>query len=231
MTDVHAQYSLVAGRSLERLAALSDGIFAVAMTLLVLELHVPVLEAVHSLAPLWTPGALDQERVLGEALQRLAPSMSTYLMSFLTLGIFWLGQQAQLNHFGHSTRVLSWIHLGFLCAVSLMPFSTALLAAFITYRLALAVYWLNLLLLGVLLLASIRYAERAGLLREDVSPDARLLHTRRIVGYQVVYALAFGLCVLNTYVSITALIALQLHSVLGLGLPWRARRRTSVAAR
>jgi uncharacterized membrane protein len=231
MTDVRAQYSLVAGQSLERLAALSDGIFAVAMTLLVLELHVPVLEAVHSLAPLWTPGALDSERVLGEALLRLAPSMSTYLMSFLTLGIFWLGQQAQLNHIGHGTRVLSWIHLGFLCAVSLMPFSTALLAAFITYRLALAVYWLNLLLLGVLLLASIRYAERAGLLREDAAADARVVHTRRIVGYQVVYALAFALCVVNTYVSITALIALQMHSVLGLGPPWPARRRTSEAAR
>jgi uncharacterized membrane protein len=103
--------------------------------------------------------------VAGQSLECLAPSMSTYVMSFLTLGIFWLGQQAQLNHFGHGTRVLSWIHLGFLCAVSLMPFSTALLAAFITNR------------------------------------------------------------------SITALIALQIHSVLGLGLPWPARRRTSVAAR
>jgi uncharacterized membrane protein len=228
---VRAQYGLVAGQRLERLAALSDGIFAVAMTLLVLELHVPVLEAVHSLAPIWTSGALDPERSLAEAMLRLAPSMSTYVMSFLTLGIFWLGQQAQLNHFGHGTRVLSWIHLGFLCAVSLMPFSTALLAAFITYRLALAVYWLNLLLLGVLLMASIRYAERAGLLRQDLAPDARLVHTRRIVGYQVLYALAFGLCVINTYVSITALIALQLHSVFDLGLPWPGRRRTSAAGR
>jgi uncharacterized membrane protein len=164
-------YSLIAGQSLERLAALSDGIFAVAMTLLVLELHVPVLDTVQRLEPIWSAGALDDERRLAESLLKLAPNVSTYLMSFLTLGIFWLGQQAQLNQFARGTRVLAWIHIGFLCAVTLMPFSTSLLAEFITSRLALAVYWLNLLLLGVLLMASIRYAERAGLLREDLPVD------------------------------------------------------------
>jgi uncharacterized membrane protein len=60
-----------------------------------------------------------------------------YLMSFLTLGIFWAGQQTQLNHFGEGTRDLTWIHLGFCFAITLMPLSTRLLAEFIANRAAL----------------------------------------------------------------------------------------------
>jgi len=79
-------YNQVAGQSVERLAALSDGIFGVAMTLLLLELHVPAKELINS------------EGDLRSALARLAPQLLVYLMSFLTLGIFWVGQQTQLNH-------------------------------------------------------------------------------------------------------------------------------------
>ncbi len=50
---MHSLYNRVAGQSVERLAALSDGIFAVAMTLLVLDLRVPAREAVHSEHDLW----------------------------------------------------------------------------------------------------------------------------------------------------------------------------------
>ena len=46
-------YNRIAGQSLERLAALSDGIFAVAMTLLVLDIHAPSMEAIHSEQDLW----------------------------------------------------------------------------------------------------------------------------------------------------------------------------------
>ena len=57
---------------------------------------------------------------------KLLPAFVPYFMSFLTLGIFWVGQQTQLNRFARSDRNLTWIHLGFLLAVSLMPFSTGL---------------------------------------------------------------------------------------------------------
>ena len=82
-----------------RLAALSDGIFAVAMTLLVLDLRAPAAEAIHSEHELW--------RTL------VAPRLVMYLMSFMTLGIFWLGQYTQLNHLQRSSRSLTWIHLAF----------------------------------------------------------------------------------------------------------------------
>jgi uncharacterized membrane protein len=137
-------YNRIAGQSLERLAALSDGIFAVAMTLLVLDLHVPVSKVIHVEQALWVNGAIQSEQVLWNALSSLAPNLLTYLMSFLTLGIFWVGQQTQLNHLASSDRNLAWIQLAFLLAVTLMPFSTGLLSAFITYRMALVVYWLNI---------------------------------------------------------------------------------------
>ena len=79
-------YNQIAGQSAERLAALSDGVFAVAMTLLVLDLRAPAAEVIHS------------ERDLWHALLPLAPRLLMYMMSFMTLGIFWVGQQTQLNH-------------------------------------------------------------------------------------------------------------------------------------
>jgi uncharacterized membrane protein len=192
------QYNRLAGRSIERLAALSDGVFAVAMTLLVLDLHAPAMEAIHS------------EGDLAQALIPLAPRLLVYMMSFLTLGIFWVGQQTQLNAMGGSNRDLSWIHLGFLFAVSLMPFSTALMAEFIAYRLALLLYWANILLLGLVLFASWRYAFRAGLLRET-SLDGRIGVARRIVIAQALYAFGAALCVFSTYASLGFIVLVQLN--------------------
>ncbi|MGH2388392.1 MAG: TMEM175 family protein, partial [Chloroflexota bacterium] len=71
-------YNLFAGQSLDRLAALSDGLFAIAMTLLALNLHVPVSGAIHGEGDLW------------HALGKLSPSLVTYFMTFLTLGIIFL---------------------------------------------------------------------------------------------------------------------------------------------
>ncbi len=197
-------YNLIAGQSLERLAALSDGIFAVAMTLLVLDLHVPVSNAINS------------ERGLWSALIILAPRLLTYSMSFLTLGIFWTGQQTQLNHFVRSDRNLTWIHLGFLLAVTLTPFSTGLLASFITYRIALVVYWLNILLLGIALFCGLRYAGLAGLVKDETVVEARehrvpTFLERRIIIAQALYAFAVLLCIINTYVSIVIIVLVQLN--------------------
>jgi uncharacterized membrane protein len=203
-------YDGLAGKSLDRVAALSDGIFAVAMTLLVLDLRVPVREARGSEQALWN------------ALAHLGPQFLTYLMSFMTLGIFWLGQQAQLDSFERGTRRLAWIHIAFLLAVALMPFSTSLLAEFVHYRLAFAVYWLNLAALGGLLYASIVYAERTQLLGRDADAIAAL-HRRRILGYQAVYAICLLLCLVDTYVSISLVIAAQLYSIVSPRIsPFRA---------
>jgi uncharacterized membrane protein len=195
-------YHRIAGSSLERLAALSDGILAVVMTLLVLDLHVPVREGLHTEAALW------------HALRTLAPRLLTYFLSFLTLGIFWVGQQTQLNQLARSNRDLTWIHLGFLLGVSLMPFSTGMLAEFITFRLPLVLYWLNLLLLGALLFAGRRYAVRAGLVRDDVTAEMLAAGERRIVVYQALYAGCLLVGLVSTYAGIALLVLLQLNSAI-----------------
>src|SRR5207245_10894870 len=114
-------YNRIAGQSLERLTALSDGIFAVAFTLLVLDLHVPVSSSINVVLPLWESGAIQHEHELWNDLVKIAPNIRTYLMSFLTLGIFWVGQQTQFNNFKLSERYLTLFPLAFLLAVTLLP--------------------------------------------------------------------------------------------------------------
>jgi uncharacterized membrane protein len=195
-------YNRIQGRSLERLAALSDGIFAVAMTLLVLDLHIPTAAQVHG------------ERELLVALGALGPQWVAYGMSFLTLGIFWAGQQTQLNHLGEGTRDFTWIHLAFLFAVTLLPLSTRLLAEFITYRAALLIYWLNILLLGAVLYWSWKFATHAGLIKDDTPEEVSASICRRITIAQSLYAAGAALCVINTWVSIAAIVLVQLNYAL-----------------
>ncbi len=191
-------YNNIAGRSLERLAALSDGIFAVAMTLLVLDIHAPAAHTIHSENDLWL------------ALGALGPRLLVYLMSFITLGIFWIGQQTQFNQLSQSDRHLTWIHIAFLAFVTVMPFSTSLLAEFIEFRLALLLYWANILLLGLILYVSWRYAARAGLVESD-SDEVRCAIERRILIAQSLYAFGAFLCVFNTYWSIGFIVLVQLN--------------------
>jgi uncharacterized membrane protein len=206
-------YHRFAGSSLDRLAALSDGVFAVAMTLLVLDLKPPSVPK-RPQQPVWSGGGGSEHALLHGLSHDVAPRLLPYAMSFLTLGIFWVGQQAQLENFTRSTRPLTWIHLMFLLGVTLMPFSTGLLAQDTTYRLSMAVYWLNLFLLGAVLFVSLVYAERAGLMSAETTPDMRTAMRRRIVVYQCLYAVAALTCLINTYLAIGLLVALQLNAVL-----------------
>jgi uncharacterized membrane protein len=206
-------YHRFAGSSLDRLAALSDGVFAVAMTILVLDLKPPSVKP-RAQQPIWSGGGGSEHALLHGLSHDVAPRLLPYAMSFLTLGIFWVGQQAQLESFTRSTRVLTWIHLTFLLGVTLMPFSTGLLAEDTTYRLSLAVYWVNLFLLGTVLYVSLEYAERAGLMSEQTTAEMRAAMRRRIVIYQCLYALAVLTCLINTYLAIGLLVALQLNAVI-----------------
>jgi uncharacterized membrane protein len=196
---MNTSYNQIAGQSVERLAALSDGIFGVAMTLLLLELHVPAKELIHG------------EGDLRHALAALAPQLLVYLMSFLTLGIFWVGQQTQLNHLERSERHLTWMHLAFLFLVTLMPFSTRLLTEFIAYRTALIAYWANILLLGAMLYLSWGRATRAGLVKSDTPPKVVDAICRRIWTAQAFYAFGALLCVLHPYWSIGFIVFMQLY--------------------
>jgi uncharacterized membrane protein len=201
-------YNRVAGQSVERLAALSDGIFAVSMTLLVLDLHVPASEAIHSDHDLW------------HALVALSPRLLIFLMSVMTNGIFWVGQQTQLNHFARADRNLAWIHIAFLCAVSLTPFTTSLLAEYIHYRVALLVYWFNIVLLGSALYWSWSYATGQQFIVDDAPENIHPAVISRIVIAQSLYAAGAALCFFNTYYSIAAIVLVQINYAIAPRFCW-----------
>ena len=117
---------------------------------------------------------------------------------------------------GSPTGLVMWMHMKEVLwllhpSVSLTPFSTALLAEFITYRLAIVVYWLNIILLGAVLFGSWRYAARSGLMKDDVTVEMRCANERRIVIGQALYAFGALLCVFNTYWSIVFIVLVQIN--------------------
>ena len=112
-------------------------------------------------------------------------------MSFLTLGIFWV------------------------------PFSTGLLAHFITFRVALLVYWLTILVLGFVLLAGAEYALRTNLFTAEGEGRRAVIGVirRRVRVAQALYAIATALRVFNTYVSIALIVLIQLNYAVAPKIP------------
>jgi len=196
-------YNRIAAGDVGRIAALSDGIFAFAATILVIDIHTPELAGVRSEADLLA------------ALWAIAPLFLTWLMSLMTLGIFWVGQQTQHDWLAHSDRAYTWLHMGFLMAVCLLPFSTDLLAEYIVFRTALLVYWLNILALGLLLLASWMRAKWFGLVKAGAPKNLDSAFIRRVVVAQLFYAFGAGLCFFSTWWSIGFIVAVQLVYVIG----------------
>ena len=196
---VRTIYNAIAGQSVERLAGLSDGLFAIALTLLVFDIQVPAVEGIHS------------EQQLLHTLATLLPRLLTYALSFLTLGIFWVGHQTQLRYCERSDRNLSWLNLLFLALVALLPFSTRLLGDFITFRTALLLYWLNVLTLGAVVYWFWSYANRAGLVRADTPAKVSVAIRQRILLAQALYAVGALLCIISTYWSLGFILLVQLN--------------------
>src|SRR5258705_4497600 len=109
-------YNRLSGTSVQRIEALSDALFGDALTLTVLEVRVPARQMTMT------------EAELRAAVFQLGPRVLTYLLSFMTLGIFWFGQQTFLNHVRRSDRHLTWLLLAFLSLIALMPVSIRLAA-------------------------------------------------------------------------------------------------------
>jgi uncharacterized membrane protein len=202
-------FNQLAGTSLDRLAGISDGIFSVGMTLLVLGLAVPTFNA-----------ATTTEGQLWDALAKLGPNVLVYFMSFMTLGIFWVGQGTQIGQLARSNRHYVWLQLAFLLAVTLVPFSTQLLAHFPNLKLALVEYWLNIVLLGAMLLAAFEYAQHAHLFQKTEERNLVTLFRGRILIAQGLYAFATALAIFfPTWVSITLIVLIQLNYVIAPGIP------------
>jgi uncharacterized membrane protein len=200
------KYDQIAGFNRQRIEAISDGVFAIALTLLILDIKVPVSEIIHS------------EKDLMDAFASLTPKLLSYFLSFMTLGIYWSAQSSQFHYISKSDRHLNWINLFFLLFVSVIPFTTAFLSEFITYKFAIFIYWLNLFLLGVMLAINWKYAKKNQFLSLNDS-ELKLVSTaikRRIIEAQTLYSIGAALCFLNTYVSIGMFIIIQLHYALAI---------------
>ena len=126
---------------LDRLAFFTDAVFAITITLLVLEIKVPVIHA-------------DQitDKLLWESLLSMIPTFIGFLVSFYVIGIYWLAHQSMTHFIIRTSRKLLWNNLLFLLPVVLMPFSTAFLSESYngTLRLPIIVYSLNISLAGLL---------------------------------------------------------------------------------
>ncbi len=194
-------YNNLAGQKVQRIEALSDGVFSIAMTLLVIDLKEPVDHVITSNADLW------------HALGAMTPQFLTYFMSFITLGIFWTGQSTQFSFIEKYDRNLNWYTLFFLLFVSLLPFTTALLSNHIERELALGIYWLNIVALGFMLLRHWSCAARHNYLSvsgEEKKAVVRVVR-RRIIIAQSLYAGSVLLCFISPYLSIIVIIAIQLN--------------------
>lgn len=167
-----------------RVEALGDGVFAIAMTLLVIEIHVPEVAAPSTASLL-------------AALGHLAPHIAAFAVSFLVLGTFWVGHHYQFARIQRVNRTLLWINVAFLLCIAFLPFSTAFLATYLRQPVALLVYGANLLLAGAFLYWHWRHATaNRRLVAPDLSDAAILAIRRRVEAGIAVYGVATVLAVL-----------------------------------
>ena len=168
-----------------RVEALADGIFAISMTLLVLELRVPALPATA------TP------MQLGGELLHAWPKFAAYCGSFLILGVLWIGHHNQFHYIRRTDRHFLWINIFFLMWVGSMPYFTALLGTFIGNRLAAIAYGAALMVTGAVLYWEWRYAAKHGLIGEDATPEIVCATGHRILIGLRGYAIALGVSLIN----------------------------------
>ena len=150
-----------------RIEALSDGVFAIVMTLLVLEIAVPHL----------TPPAGEAE--LQQELLALVPEFLGYAVSFIILGIFWVVHHRQFHFVERTDRAFVWLNIVTLLFVALLPFTTALLSRFPQSQTAVFVYGGNLLLAALAMSAQWWYATLGHRLVHPGLDPAALRKSRR----------------------------------------------------
>jgi len=141
-----------------RIQNLTDGIFAVGMTLLVIDIRV-------------APG-FDRS-TLCQGLLQLVPNIYSYIVSFFILALFWWTYHRMLDLVTRTDGGFIWWNIGFLFLITLVPFSAYLLGQFYGTRLATEIYCLNLIALATMMFAQWRHAETRGLVSPDLTSAER----------------------------------------------------------
>jgi uncharacterized membrane protein len=206
MSSADTQFSKV------RLEMLCDGIFAIAMTLLVLELKPPELPRHASSMEIW--------HALGEH----GLAFIGFVLSFLLAGQFWILHHVSFNYLRQANRALAMLTIPFLMFVSLLPFSTSMLTAFgLRNPVGLTFYLGNQLMLSALLAAQWLLANRQGLLSESDGSAKRRRFELMICTQPISFAVAtLVVFIVPRYALLAAAIT---QSAIGLTTRRLTRRR------
>ena len=183
-----------------RIEAFSDGIFAIAITLLILEIKIP-----HQ----------DQGR-LGAALLRQWPSYLAFLLSFTYIGVMWVNHHRMFNHIKRANDVLLVLNLFLLLGVTVVPFPTAVLAEHLggpDEKSAAIVYNATFFVIAIAFNLLWQYAVKKSLLHEHVVSSAANISRQYAVG-PVMYAACLVLAWFSVKVSVAANVALALYFAL-----------------
>lgn len=179
-----------------RVDALSDAIFAIVMTLLVIEIRVPELHGAVSNSQLW------------QALLGISDLLLSYGLSFLVLFTFWVTQHYIISIYAKNvTRGLVYLNLPYLMAIALIPFSSHLLGTYPTVPLAIWVYGANVSLIGILEFIIFNYVRHSKEIdNHPISPENLHYGYIRATLPIIASVLAIALSVWNTRVSIIVFI-------------------------
>jgi uncharacterized membrane protein len=209
MTDTHDW-----GFEKGRLQSLSDGVFSIVMTLLVLELISVEVTGANSASE------------LHQALLSLWPKVLSYVISFAVAGAFWVAQHSDLHHLVHTNDRYLWISIFFLFWISLLPFSAALLGEHHQYAVSEVVYGFNMLLATLALHVGWRYAaSKHRLIDPDLSQlIIRRSHRRLLLGPPI-YLLGIVMAFYDPHTSFLIYVVMAILYVLAGIIPKKLRIR------
>lgn len=165
-----------------RTLALSDGIIAVAITLLVLDIRLPDNFGEMTDAQLWA------------ALVGLKSRLFAYLLSFAVIGSFWVNHRSKFNWIARSDQRLLWINLLFLLTICLVPFTTNLIAES-GGTLATMIYALTMVVSGLSLTWIWDHARRAKLLAPSVTPEECVRQYRTVILISIIFGVSVPLSI------------------------------------
>ena len=216
MADELSEKQVGTEPSTNRLEAFSDGVFAIAITILVLQLGVPEVST-----------ALPHDRVaaaLSAKLLELWPGkLVSYALSFVIVGMFWVAHHMVFQHVRRADRALLWLNILFLLLVSFIPFPAGLLGRYFDQRLALVIYAAALGVTGLSLELVWRYAVRGRrLVDHDLDPALAREVSRKNLTAPAVAAAAAALSIVSVRAGFVLLVLVPALFL----LPSRVPRRS-----
>jgi uncharacterized membrane protein len=197
-------------RELDRLIFFSDAVFAIVMTLLVLDLRVPDV-----------PSDVATQEVPGLVFE-LWPKILSYVLSFLVIGLYWIGHHQTFRYVRSYDRTLLWLNLMFLLSISFIPFPTDLLGEYGELRFA-VIFYAACLGLARLLLALVWWYVVSGPIRtsDDLDRGLANYHFLRSLAIPVIFFLSIGIA----FFSPKAVVASWVLLVVVDAVMWRLWKR------